>query len=230
MAKKIEINQKTASGYEVLYPVTEAGIVTIGENGNKVDTTLDSVYSTVDSTTVTIGTISAKADGMVILMKNVTVQPAAWMSDSTYTDYPWKAVIGMADIHKKYVSDVYFNMADATSGNFAPVSITGNQMVMIFAKEKPTSAILIPSIKCVVNVDDIEKDPILLTSIEVASLPTKLEYTEGDALDLTGLSIQANYDDGTSDIVDGWVSNPLPGTILNTVGTQTVTISYTQVG
>lgn len=230
MAKNIEMNEKTSTGYEVLYPVTDANIVTIGEYDNKVDDVLDSTYAKVDGATVAIGKVSAKADGMVILFEDITIQSAAWSSDSTYADYPFKAMIPCADIHKKYVPDVYFNMEDATSGNFAPIAITGDNRVEIFAKEKPTRAMTIPSIKCVVNVDDIEKDPILLESIEVATLPTKLEYTEGDQLDLTGLTIRAHYDDGSSELVTGWVSSPTQGTVLNTVGTQTVTVSYTQVG
>lgn len=227
--KKIEINEKTSTGYEKLYPVTDASIINLNDY-KKVEPVLDSTYGKVDSATILIGKVSAKADGMVIVLENVAITSSAWTSDTTYSDYPFVAVIPCAGIHKNYVSDVYFNMEDSTSGNFAPVSITTNNAVLIYAKEKPSKTITIPSVKCVVNVDGIEKDPVLLESIAISHMPTKTEYTEGDRLDLTGLEITATYDDGTSEVVTGWVSDPLPNTVLDTVGTQTVTISYTQVG
>ena len=39
-------------------------------------------------------------------------------------------------------------MTDATSGNFAPVCETYNGGVYIYAKEKPTTTITIPTIEC----------------------------------------------------------------------------------
>lgn len=44
----------------------------------------------------------------------------------------------------------------------------------------------------------------VLSSIEIETLPTKTVYLLGDELDTEGLSVRANYNDGSSKIVDGW--------------------------
>ena len=72
-----------------------------------------------------------------------------------------------------------------------------------------------------------------ISSIErVANTPTKLNYFEGDSFDLQGLKIKVTYDNGTDEIVnyDGnetdFVITPTQGSVLNTVGANTITIKY----
>lgn len=72
---------------------------------------------------------------------------------------------------------------------------------------------------------------VVLASIAVTNAPTKTAYTEGDALDLTGIAVQAVYTDGTTEMVTGsCVFSPADGDTLNTVGTQLVTVGYTEDG
>ena len=72
-----------------------------------------------------------------------------------------------------------------------------------------------------------EKAPAELTGIMVAG-PTMTTYTVGESLDLTGLVVTATYDDGSSKEVTGYETSPEDGTVLDTVGSQTVTVSYTE--
>lgn len=63
-----------------------------------------------------------------------------------------------------------------------------------------------------------------ITSVAIASLPTKLEYTEGDKVDTKGLTLTIHYSNGmviTDD--EGFSVSPDK---LTTVGTQTVTVTY----
>ncbi len=65
-----------------------------------------------------------------------------------------------------------------------------------------------------------------VTSLTVLSNPTKTSYTEGDALDLTGVSIQANWSDSTTSNVTGdAVFTPANGTILSPTHTS-VSVAY----
>lgn len=75
----------------------------------------------------------------------VQVATSAFTSDSTYASlgYNVKGTIGMLDITENDVVDVTFDMAQAVSGNFAPVSNTYNGGVYIYAKEMPTSTITV---------------------------------------------------------------------------------------
>lgn len=72
-----------------------------------------------------------------------------------------------------------------------------------------------------------EKAPAELTGITVAG-PTMTTYTVGESLDLTGLVVTATYDDGSSKEVTGYVTSPEDGTVLDTVGSRTVTVTYSE--
>ena len=70
---------------------------------------------------------------------------------------------------------------------------------------------------------------VTLDIIEITNWPIKRQYTVNEALDLSGLVVTAVYSDGsTCDITDFCVIEPVKGAVLDTVGTQTVTVSYTE--
>lgn len=71
------------------------------------------------------------------------------------------------------------------------------------------------------NVDVKEKQ---LTGIEITSLPTKTEYVEGEALDLTGLQVTAVYDNGEQIIIPE--NDYSIGGFGNTPGQHAVSVSY----
>ena len=63
-----------------------------------------------------------------------------------------------------------------------------------------------------------------ITSLAIASLPTKLEYTEGDTIDTKGLTLTVHYSNGTVVTEDeGFTVSP---TKLEKPGTQTITVTY----
>jgi len=74
-----------------------------------------------------------------------------------------------------------------------------------------------------------DKPAVTLESISVKSTPDKTTYTVDETLDLTGLVLEALYSDSTTqDITTGYTADPAEGTVLNTEGEQTITISYTE--
>ena len=64
-------------------------------------------------------------------------------------------------------------------------------------------------------------------SIKIKTLPNKTEYAIGEALDITGLTVDVNFTDGSSDtgvkVSSGWVS----GFDSETAGTKVLTVTYT---
>ena len=65
---------------------------------------------------------------------------------------------------------------------------------------------------------------VALTKIEVKTLPNKTSYYVGDTLDTTGLTLTATFSNSTtSTITSGFTCSP---TVLNTAGTQTITVTY----
>ena len=83
-----------------------------------------------------------------LIFTSVSVATSAWVSDSTYDDYDYKAVLSTANVTAAMVPEVIFDPDDAASGNFAPVAVSGSGSVTIFAKEVPEATITIPTIIC----------------------------------------------------------------------------------
>ena len=68
--------------------------------------------------------------------------------------------------------------------------------------------------------------PKQVTSISISSKPYKTKYEYGEKLDLTGLKVNASYDNYTNALVDDYTVSPSLDTALTTPGTITVLISY----
>ena len=65
-----------------------------------------------------------------------------------------------------------------------------------------------------------------LTSI-TSTNPTKTIYEYGETFESAGMSVTATYSDSKTATVSGWKTSP---SVLNTVGTQIITVSYTENG
>ena len=84
-----------------------------------------------------------------LIFQNVTVETSLWVEDETYEQFGYKAEIACEGVTENYFSDVVFNVSESMSGNYAPISITSENKVIIYAVEKPTGTIIIPTIKCI---------------------------------------------------------------------------------
>lgn len=78
--------------------------------------------------------------------RNQTIATSAWASDTTYTEYPYRASVTLPTITAVSFVEIVFSPADATSGNFAPVCDTYAGGVYLYAKAVPDAAITIPTI------------------------------------------------------------------------------------
>ena len=79
----------------------------------------------------------------LLVFQNVTANN--FVSDSTYSNYPYKCDITCTGITANSVVEVIFGMTEATSGNYAPICATSANTVTIYAKVN--AAITIPTIK-----------------------------------------------------------------------------------
>ena len=66
-----------------------------------------------------------------------------------------------------------------------------------------------------------------LTAINITREPSTLTYEYGDTLQIAGMVVQATYSDGEQVNVSGYQHSP---STLNTVGQQTITVSYSENG
>ena len=82
--------------------------------------------------------------------------------------------------------------------------------------------------KDVIVTAEFEGNPVALESIAVTSEPAKTTYTVGESLDLSGLVVTATYSDDTTAAVTGYTTSPADDSTLDTAGSITITVSYTQ--
>lgn len=79
-----------------------------------------------------------------------TVASSAWASSSTYSaqGYGFRASVPLSGVTADHIPDVTFAMADAVSGNLAPLADTYAGGIYIYAKEQPTATVNIASVVC----------------------------------------------------------------------------------
>ena len=71
-----------------------------------------------------------------------------------------------------------------------------------------------------------ESSPLVVESIAVTKNPTKIEYLEGETLDLAGLEVTATMSgDGEKKVVTGYTTTPASGAALATTDTS-VAVTY----
>ncbi|MCL1857665.1 MAG: leucine-rich repeat protein [Oscillospiraceae bacterium] len=74
----------------------------------------------------------------------------------------------------------------------------------------------------------VNPSPIISEGINITTLPEKMEYIVGEPLELTGIVVIIAYSDGSSEEVADYTTDPVNGTILDIIGTQTIIVSYTE--
>ena len=79
---------------------------------------------------------------------SVSVAVSKFVSNTTYEDYPFRASVALEGVQSTMIPEVIFSMADAISGNFAPVAESYNGGVYLYAADKPEWNIVIPTIIC----------------------------------------------------------------------------------
>jgi hypothetical protein len=90
--------------------------------------------------------VSAEAARLQFL--DTVVDNAAFVSNATYTDYPYRASVVLTGVLSTMVPHVVFGAVDAVSGIFAPVADCYNGGVYLYASEVPAADITVPTIIC----------------------------------------------------------------------------------
>ena len=157
-------------------------------------------------------TVKGKADSPTqVTLEDAVIDPSVagdtvsyGKSDSSTGSITWQADKVFSNL--KADTTYYFFAKVEANGNYA--AAVSNEGVVIATPAKAVS------------------------SIKIADQPTTLTYTSGETLDLSGLSVTVEYDDGTNGTII-WSDNklaadPAAGTVLTVTGHngKTVTISY----
>ena len=77
-----------------------------------------------------------------LLFTNITC--SSFVSDNTYTDFPYKGTIPLTGVTSNMIPEVVFDMTQAISGEYAPIAITYNGGIYIYSANN--TSITIPTI------------------------------------------------------------------------------------
>ena len=77
-------------------------------------------------------------------LQNVTAN--TFVADITYEDFPFKCEIAITGVTSANNAEITFSLAQATSGDLAPICVTDTNKVIIYAK-RDLGSIVIPLIK-----------------------------------------------------------------------------------
>lgn len=107
-------------------------------------------WDSLDSLWVNYGAVRSE-DITTRMAENVVVPVSAWEEDTEiFEDYPYKALIPLAEVLSDDFPIVVFDPFDAATGNFCPVAYTFDGRIEIFAKVIPSAAITLPAITFIV--------------------------------------------------------------------------------
>lgn len=95
-------------------------------------------------------TNKAYVDSKALAFGPQTVATSAWAANTTYSaqGYGFRASVPLSGVTADHIPDVTFAMADAVSGNLAPLADTYAGGIYIYAKEQPTATVNIASVVC----------------------------------------------------------------------------------
>lgn len=182
--------------------------------------------------TITDGKITAVSAGSTTVTASITVNGKAYTASCTVKVTKPSVTLNNSTLNLYVAGTSTLTATTVPSGQSIAwstsdkniVTVDGGKLKAVAAgKATITAKITVNGIEysasCAVTVNKVE-----VKSISVKSNPTKTSYYKGDALNQAGLTLTANYNNGTSSTVTGgFTCSP---TTLNTVGTQKITVTY----
>lgn len=165
------------------------------------------------TTTITV-TVGAFTDTCTVTVtKPATISSITIVSKPTKTSYYVGDSLNTAGL---IVRATYSNgtTQDITSGFIvtpAKLTTAGTQTVTVtYGGKKTTFTVTVVAVT--------------VSSLTITTKPTKLTYTQDETVDTSGMKVKVTYNNGTTETISsGWTVSP---STVNTVGTQTVTVSY----
>jgi hypothetical protein len=123
-------------------------------SSSKINTELNNLKTTVKSEVKTEVVTEVKQDidlssyAKKLKYQDKVVEESAWVEDTEYTGFGFVAQIVCDGVTADYVAEVIFSINEVIAGIFAPISETCDGYIKIWASEKPTGSITIPTILC----------------------------------------------------------------------------------
>ena len=107
--------------------------------------TFDTLPTSKSLNPVTSDGIKTYIDNNLKKLMFVNMVASNWKNSETYENYPYECNLTCRGVTSDLVVEVIFDVVEATSGNYAPVCLSGTNSVTIYSKVN--TSITIPVIK-----------------------------------------------------------------------------------
>lgn len=87
-------------------------------------------------------------DAVRLRFQNVVVNASAWVGDTTYTDYPYRANVALRGVDSTMFPDVVIDETDKGKYEFASSSDSYNGGIHLYASSIPENAITLRTVVC----------------------------------------------------------------------------------
>ena len=152
---------------------------------------------------------------------SVTVEAPAVTSISVET-LPYKTVYTAGDQLDASGLSIRVNQANGSSNVLTDTSFFGLYPTQLNAAGVQNVEVGYQGLTCIFQVT-VQPAEEVIDGIGVLTLPNRLNYTVGDVLDTSGLSLRVYTNNGYRDVSEDFTCDPM---VFDMAGTQTVTVSY----
>ena len=121
--------------------------VTNVEDNYATKTELNAVSEVANNNASAITSLTRNKQDNILEFSNVEILSTAWASDATYADFPYRATVALANVSSMMTPILTLSLADAQSGNYAPIVQTIDGGIYIWSKTNTSTTI--QSILCV---------------------------------------------------------------------------------
>ena len=133
------------------YPILASGGIMEGDLTLAADPTAALMAATkqyVDAGDAAAASHSHSGYEQALYFSAVSVAASAFVSDATYTNWPYRAPVALTGVTADMVPDVMLAPDDAAGGVLAPVAACYAGGVYLYANAVPTAALTIPTVEC----------------------------------------------------------------------------------
>lgn len=102
----------------------------------------------VDKAVKEVRDVANEAEKEKLKFLYTVVNAAEFTFDFPDADYPYRAAVTLPGVTASMIPEVTFSVADLAENEFAPVAECYNGGVYIYAADKPTATVVIPTIIC----------------------------------------------------------------------------------
>jgi len=103
-------------------------------------------HEAVDAAIASAKAAAAAAEGKKLQFTDAVVAASAFTQDAAAENFPFRAKVTLDGVTEDMIPEVFFSVADASSGNFAAAAESTAGGVYIYAREVPEADVTIPVI------------------------------------------------------------------------------------